>query len=190
MGQDDQTKSTGEERRKYFRVDDVLPVVIKRIEDDLAKTKAMVCPGFFPGFGYASAYDKPPDASIHPQLWDMLLEINNKLNLVLEKLCFESEGLTRAESKQVSLSAAGIKIRTQERYEHGAALEVQMLINTTGPAWVVVYGEVARLVDLADGEFEVAINFFDMEDEVRDLINLYTLKRQREIIRKQRGYGE
>jgi hypothetical protein len=190
MEQDDQAKSANEERRKYFRVDDVLPVVIKRIEDDPAKTKAMVCPGFFPGFGHAAAYDKPPDASVHPQLWDLLLEINSKLNLVLEKLCFENEGLTRAESKQVSLSAAGIRIRTRARYDLGATLEVQMLINTTGPVWVVVYGEVARLVDLADGECEVAINFFDMEDDVRDLINLYTLKRQREIIRKQRGYGE
>jgi hypothetical protein len=190
MEPDDQAKTSHEERRKYFRVDDVLPVVIKRMSADMASTKAKVCPGFFPGFGFLTTHDKTPDADINPHIWEMLVEINNKLNLVLEKLSFESEGLTKAESKQVSLSAAGIRIRTRESYDIGTALEIQMLINTTSPSWVVVYGEVARVDQLDQGEYEIGVSFFDMDDEVRDIINYYTLKRQRELIRRQRGYDE
>jgi len=40
---------------------------------------------------------------------------------------------------------------------------------------------------LNGGENEVAINFDEMDEEVRDMINYYTLKRQREVIRRQRS---
>jgi hypothetical protein len=190
MEQDDQAIKSKEERRRYFRVDDVLPVVIKRIREDIASTKAKICPGFFPGFGFLAAHEKTPDADTNPHVWEMLVEINNKLSLILEKLSFESEGLTRAESRQVSLSAAGISIKSRETYDIGTPLEVQMLIKTTSASWVVVYGEVARVEELGQGEYEIAISFFDMDDEVRDMINYYTLKCQREIIRRQRGYDE
>ncbi|HBD09399.1 MAG TPA: hypothetical protein DCZ69_14170, partial [Syntrophobacteraceae bacterium] len=97
-------------------------------------------------------------------------------------------GLSLAESKPVSLSAAGVRLLTRDTFALGQFVEVQMLLSLHAPVWIVVYGEVTRFCPLDTGENEVAVNFDEMDEEVRDMINYYTLKRQREVIRRQRCY--
>jgi c-di-GMP-binding flagellar brake protein YcgR len=53
--------------------------------------------------------------------------------------------------------------------------------------WIAVYGKVLRTENLGEGRFEVAVQFSEMDETVQDVINRYTLKRQREIIRKRKG---
>ncbi len=190
MDDGEKSNETASERRKYFRVDDILPVVVRVVTEDRSRVKAKICSGFASGGGIHQSHDEVLDDRIPPKLWDMLVDIQAKLNLVLEKLCQQSEGLTRAESKPVSLSAAGIGILTRDTFTVGQFVEVQMLLTMHAPVWIQVYGEVTRVSAAQDGENEVAIGFTDMDDDIRDTINYYTLKRQREIIRRQRGYGD
>ena len=39
-----------------------------------------------------------------------------------------------------------------------------------------------------NGEYKVGVLFTEIEDEVRDVLSYYTIKRQREIIMKQRRF--
>ena len=135
-------------------------------------------------------HEEAHDERIPLRLWEMLVDIQTKLGMILEKLFQQNEGLTQAECKPVSLSAAGIGLLTRETFALGQFVELQMLLSMHTPVWIVVYGEVTRFVQMEAGENEVAVSFADMDDDIRDMINYYTLKRQREIIRKQRGYGD
>jgi hypothetical protein len=170
------------EKREYFRVDDIFPLITKKLRGNFACRKSRI----FSGFSQEVHVMDLPDDSIHPQLWKMLVDISAKLSLVLERLLLESEGMTRAENKKVNVSAAGIRFTTEEKIELGDVVEVKMLLPACPPVGILTYGDVTRVLDLGKGEYEVALQFTDMDDEVRDELIQYALKRQREIIRKQR----
>jgi hypothetical protein len=188
MGDNENDKKASKERRQYFRVDDILPVVVRVLDTDRSRVKAKVCSGFSPGLATHQFHGEAPDERIPPPLWEMLVDIQTKLSLILNTLCQQSAGLSLAESKPVSLSAAGVRLLTRDTFALGQFVEVQMLLSLHAPVWIVVYGEVTRFCPLDSGENEVAVNFDEMDEEVRDMINYYTLKRQREVIRRQRCY--
>ena len=178
-----QLKMIWSEKREYFRVEDIFPLITKKICNNSTYRKSRV----FSGFSQDVASLDLPDESIHPQLWKMLVDITTKLSLVLERLLLESEGLIKAENKEVNVSAAGIRYTTREKSEIGDVIEVKMLLPSYPPVGILTYGDVMRVLDLGNGEYEIALRFIDMDDEVRDELIQYTLKRQRELIRKQRG---
>jgi c-di-GMP-binding flagellar brake protein YcgR len=51
---------------------------------------------------------------------------------------------------------------------------------------LLLYGSVVRAEDAGEGETEIALQFTDIDDELRDEIIQYALMRQRDIIRKSR----
>lgn len=173
-----------EKSRQYFRVDDAFPVDLRKIEDTIPVKRSRVF------LGYPAEREETeveaPDETISPRLWKLLTDINTKLSLILEKLQFDEEGFINAEVRHVNVSASGIKFRIDEKVEVGDTVEIKMLLPTCPPTGIITYGSVVRSRDLGDGQYEVALHFTDIEDEVRDEIIQYTLKRQRELIRKQR----
>ncbi len=172
-----------EKSRQYFRVDDAFPVDIKKINDIPLKRSRVF-------LGYPAerieAEVEAPDETISPKLWKLLNDINTKLSLILEKLQFDEEGFLRAEVRHVNVSASGIKFKVDDKVNVGDTVEVKMLLPTCPPTGIITYGTVVRTKDLGNGQYEVALHFTDIEDEVRDEIIQYTLKRQRELIRRQR----
>lgn len=170
------------ERREYFRVDDIFPVNYKKADMDISLRKSRIISG--PGADPADT--DLEDNTISPRLWNMLLSINTKLDLILERLQIESEGLATAVNCRVNLSATGIRFIIGEKVEQGEDLEIGMLLPTTPPTGILAYGNVVRVADTDDGKYEVALHFVDMDDEVREEIIQFALKRQREIIRTQR----
>lgn len=172
------------EGREYFRVDDILPVSFRKInEDDFKKSKIIS------GFSQEPNEMALPDESVNPGLWKLLVNINRKLGLILDRMNIESAGLVQTEEHMVNLSAAGIRFTGKEKFEQGQALEIKMLLPTYPQIGLIVYGRVVRAIDLGNSEYDVAVGFEDLPDEIKDEIVQYTLNRQREIIRKQR-YGE
>lgn len=172
-----------ERSRQYFRVDDAFPVNIKKVKDIPAKRSRVF-------LGYPAEREdieiEAPDETISPKLWKLLTDINSKLSLILEKLQFDEEGFVKAEVRHVNVSASGIRFRLDEKVDPGDTVEIKMLLPTCPPTGIITYGTVVRVKELEDGQYEVALHFTDIEDEVRDEIIQYTLKRQRELIKRQR----
>lgn len=172
-----------EKSRQYFRVDDAFPVDLRKVESIPIKRSRVF-------LGYPAEREnvevEAPDETISPKLWKLLTDINTKLSLILEKLQFDDEGFIRAEMRHVNVSASGIKFRVDEKVEIGDTVEIKMLLPTCPPTGIITYGNVVRSKDLGNGQYEVALHFTDIEDEIRDEIIQYTLKRQRELIRRQR----
>ncbi|MEW6417003.1 MAG: PilZ domain-containing protein [Nitrospirota bacterium] len=167
-------------KRGYFRVDDVLPLIAKKVTYDPSCRKSRV----FSGYNIEITDTEVPDETINLGLWKMLVEINNKLEMILERLQLESEGFTKAENKQVNISESGIKFIMNEKAETGDVLEIKILLSSSPSLGILTYGNVVRANSIGDGKYEVALHFSDMNDEVREKIIQHILKRQRGIMRK------
>jgi len=171
------------EKREYFRVDDVFPVHCSKIAPDQVRRKAQIIAGY--GTTLMEESDLPDQAE-NPALWKMLTDINAKLSLILQHLQLEQEGYTKADHKHVNLSASGIRFVMNEHVSLGDAVEMKMLLPTLPPVGILTHGEIVRVRDLGNHEFEVGVHFAEMDDEVRDEIIQYALKRQRDLIRNLR----
>jgi hypothetical protein len=171
------------EKREYFRVDDVFPVQCSKLAPDQVRRKAQI----FSGYGEALPEESElPDQTENPALWKMLTDINTKLSLILQHLQLEQAGCTKAEHKRVNLSASGIRFVMNEPVSLGDAVEMKLLLPTLPPVGILTHGEIVRVRDLGNHEFEVGVHFADMDDDVRDEIIQYALKRQRDLIRNLR----
>ncbi len=174
-------KKMWSEKRGYFRVDDVFGVMAKKVRQDFACGESRL----FSGYSIELSDADYSDETISPGLWKILASLNSKLELILQRLrfgCYEPG----AENRVVNLSESGIRFTMDERVEIGDIIEIRMLLPTYPPAGILTYGRVVRVNAAADGKHEVALHFLDMEDDVRKELSKYTIKRQRNIIRKQR----
>jgi hypothetical protein len=187
MEHTDTTEEPTEEKRESFRVEDVLPLVFHRVTSQGNPLKARLVPAFSEDYLPPVSIEESPDELVSPYLWKVLVQINNRLGLILHKLQLDDEGLSKAEAKEVSISTSGVKFSTGESFSPGDVLEVKILLPLEPACWIVVYGDVMRTEARQDGQVDVAVRFSDTGESVCEAINQYALKRQRELIRKRKG---
>jgi c-di-GMP-binding flagellar brake protein YcgR len=96
----------------------------------------------------------------------------------------EKEGLGNPEKKYVNISASGIRFTVNHPVKVKDVMEVKLLLPTYPPVAVFAYGEVKRVRDIGNGKHEVAIEYVNMSESVRNEIIQYTLSHQRETIKK------
>ena len=177
------------EHQSSLRVEDVLLIALKKIEDDSC-TKAMIYSGFYSGIGLSVLEEDLPDETISPRLWKKLISIDAKLNLILEKLIQNSDGFNRAQNRQVSLSEEDVRILTPDVFATGDLVEIKILLPFNSPVWVVIYGMVSQFRIIVSEENEVWIRLSEMADDVKQIMGYYLFNRQREIVRKLRSAYE
>lgn len=168
-------------KREFFRVDDVFPVLVQKIATEGRSQRSRLV-----SFkGAPPPEPEIPDASFSPQAWKLLLDINAKLDFILEKTYLESEGLTHATGMPVTISASGVKLELGEVFAVGDIAEIKMSLPMYPSAVIVAIAEVVRVSAPKDGRADTAFRFINMEEDVRDVIIQYTFKRQRELKRKE-----
>jgi hypothetical protein len=187
MAGDVGTNESSVERREYFRVKDVLPMIAERVEG-LAGKRSRVLSGYFSGLSLSHGAEDLPDGITSPRLWKMICDINSKVDLILDKLSGNTEETASAQVREVSLSASGVRYTTHKEYALGDPMEVKLFLPLHPPVWIVAYGIITRLEETDNQEYEVGIHFNEVEDDVRDILSYYTIKRQRELIMKQRNH--
>jgi hypothetical protein len=173
------------EHQSSFRVEDVLLIALKKIED-ISCTKAMIYSGFYSGIGLSVLEEDMPDESINPRLWKKLISMDAKLNLILEKLIQNSDGFNQAQNRQLSLSEEDIRILAPDVFAAGDFIEIKMLLPVNTPVWIILYGRVSQAINVTPKQNEIWIQFSEMADDVKQVMGYYLLNRQREIVRKLR----
>lgn len=169
-----------EEKRGYFRVDDVFPLTYKKISGK----NDFKGPTVFSHFRLELPEIELPEDSGDIRMWKAILAINKKLDMILDTLHLQAEGLTREENKAVNVSASGIRFIVNDVIETGDNLEIKMLLPTLSV--IHTWGPVVAVKDNGDGTREVSVQFHDLDDDMKDEIIQYTLKHQREMIRKRK----
>lgn len=171
-------------RRSYFRVDDLLPISYRKIDEKRCATGSRF---FLVASGGTLWNADETDESISPALRAILLDIENKLGLILRRLDMAEADMHDSDARRVNISASGIRFVASDRLEIGDVIELSIKLPLSPPVGLMVCGKVVRTRPLTDDMCEVAVNFIEIGDDALDAIIRYTLKRQREIRQRQRG---
>lgn len=179
-------KSVQGEQRESFRINDTLPVIVRKIEEDIPfpEPESLIDD---PQEIHPSALEKE---NISPTLWKMLARLDRKLDRILEKIPVD---LLNTRAQPVNLSSTGMKIKVKKKFGLDESVRIKMLLPTLPVKELDVVGRVVRIEALPDGNFDVALHFHEMDDTVREEIILYTINQQRKTIaaqRQKRGQDE
>ncbi|MBI4697834.1 MAG: PilZ domain-containing protein [Nitrospirae bacterium] len=178
-------KDSREDQREFFRIDDVVPLIINPASEDKLQEISR-------SLSISDLADSSMSKHLPPNISesvsdlrqsDLLMEINIKLDFLINHFLLEREGLLSAQKKPVNISAAGIRCTVGHPVKVDDVLEVKMLLPAYPPVAVLAYAEVKRVRPAEDKTFEVSLQFVNMSDDVRDEITKYILNRQRETIR-------
>jgi len=207
-------------RRDNFRIDDVLPISIRKLKNTVLPTAHIFPVALDKTPGTWESGTGSPLVELDSDFTLMLIEVNAKLDLLLNaqlkaastkdtspsrlsmnqlllqiNLKLEhllgAQQLTRPDDRIrldiVSLSASGIKLKTEEALSEGDLVELRMLMSINLPFWVVVGGTVVRATPLPTGKNEVAIRFAEMDETIQDEISRYALLTQKKQLLARRG---
>jgi len=182
-----------EERRRHFRIDDVISVVANPIHVDKEKSeefaKAIATSRAF-SLMESQNMDTVNDESVSPKdpdnkkLYGMMTELKAKLDFIINQFMLEKEGLNEPEKKFVNISASGIRFTVDHAVKEGEIMDIKLLLPTYPPVAVFAYGEVKRAVPMEDGKYDIALEYLNMSDSVKNEIIQYAFTQQRESIRR------
>jgi hypothetical protein len=177
---------TEEDKRKAFRVDDSLPIIIRKVEEfensqllDSSREDLEEC-----------SRSTLQEEGINPTLWKMLVNLHKKIDWVLERLPVD---LLKVKTQPVNLSATGMRIQVNQKYDLEEVVRIKILLSALPNSEIVLVGKVIRVNPLEDGHYELAFEFQDLDDEVHEELFQYSLKQQRKALlaqRQQRGKNE
>jgi hypothetical protein len=124
-------------------------------------------------------------ADENPQLYKLLFDIDQKLNLLLKHMS-DSDGFALPEATDVNISGGGLRFVSRESFEEGALLRIKTVLpNLAGK--VDLKCEVVRSTASANGTHEVAVKYLDMSEATREIIIKYIFATQRKQLRSERG---
>jgi hypothetical protein len=198
MADEKEHKSAAEEKRSYFRVEDIISVVANPVHIDKEKAEefrqSVVSSKAFslmdvqgqPGPDLEESIAESLDSM---KLHGMMTEIKTKLDFIINHLMLDREGFIKSEKKFVNISASGIRFTVERPVKVNDIMEIKLLLPTYPPVAVFAYGEVKRVKELDKNKYEVALEYLNMSESVRNEIVQYTLLHQREIIRKKKESG-
>lgn len=125
---------------------------------------------------------------IEPELYNCLIDIERKLNLIIRHLSSQGKGETAIPGeKGVEISASEMRFDAGEMLSPGDILKIRMILPTYPIAFINFYSEVKKVVPLGDGRHETSVTYSGLNAEVKDRIIAYLFKRQREAIRSEKG---
>ncbi len=183
--------SPGAEQREYVRVEDSIPIGVERVrpgEEDSIRSRFITPP---PGVLAEHAAGDEEGVrgemeDLNPALIRRLKTIEDKLDMILAHFELEQEGMAAFPTRHVSLSGAGVKLFSGERFDVGDRVLVKLVLPLAVPVGLETPGCVAWVKEHPDREsdrFETAIRFDGITEDVRDAIIHYTFQRQREMLR-------
>jgi len=171
--------------RDSFRVNDVLSVKARKVsEDETTVMRSRV----FTGFSIEASDTGSADETLQPEVWKILVAINKKLDLIMERLHLESERFMAIENRQVNLSESGMHFAIDERVATGDIIEIKMILPAYPPVGILTFGKVVRVNSRGDNTYDIAVHFLetDTDSKVKDEIVKYLLRRQRELLASKR----
>jgi hypothetical protein len=123
---------------------------------------------------------------------DYLKALDEKITLLAQNFLADEAGLTGQAARSVNLSAGGLALDSRDPLQVGDQVEIKLLLlpSYTG---VVALGEVIRIsqsTEYPDLPYRLHINFTHIRDSDRDALIGHILRRQGEMLRRERELRE
>ncbi|MBI5587748.1 MAG: PilZ domain-containing protein [Deltaproteobacteria bacterium] len=171
-------KAGGFQERQYVRTDDRIPVYYELLKDGDSEGSTQ--------HEWELMFDDlEPKPEENPKLYEILFDINQKLNLLITHLASQT-GFSMPEAREVNLSGGGLRFNCSEEFRAGDKL----ILKTFLPIYahvIKIKCEVIRAIPRNEGGYEVAVKYVDMDETMRDKIIKYIFAKQRQMLRSEKG---
>lgn len=176
MDSDNQVNQNDGPRREYVRTNDVIPVYYE-LEGDAEGRAA---------FDWEVMFDEiEPKAEENPKLYELLFDINQKLNILLNHIT-EKNGFNMPEVKEVNISGGGLRFFSKEAFDAGQKLVLKTFLPVYAHV-IKIKCEVVRSLPHEGGGYSVAVKYVDMDETTRDKIIKYIFAKQRRVLRTEKS---
>ena len=193
-----QAPTNEEERRRFFRIDDLvhlsyrtvppveLPESLEQLEHSVADSFSVV-----PNLNALTQQMAPCLHKIEqsdPDVANYLKSIDQKIEMLGRAISAKDSGITDQPARPVNLSAGGLAVRAAKPVDEGVMLEIKMLLlpSFTG---ILTYGSVVACEPMEDDDeygYCLRVGFSHMRDVDRDALIRHLLRRQADLLRKRR----
>lgn len=172
----DQVNQNDAPRREYVRTNDVIPVYYELEGDGEGRA----------AFDWEVMFDEiEPRAEDNPKLYELLFDINQKLNILLNHIS-EKNGFNMPEVKEVNISGGGLRFFSKEAFDSGQKLVLKTFLPVYAHV-IKIKCEVVRSLPHEGGGYSVAVKYVDMDETTRDKIIKYIFAKQRRVLRTEKS---
>jgi hypothetical protein len=169
------------EKRQFVRVSMRLWAAACRVEP--IPTRRAATPGLSKA---ASGQNEPPFDMAVDTLADWLLDMDEKLDRILDLLKGETPSTRVSVVETIDLSGSGMSMILDRPVKIGQLLKIKMKIEGFPLGIFKACGQVTRVVagsGQTQGSVEVGVQFLDLQEADRDRLIAYCFRRHRHAIR-------
>lgn len=166
--------------RAFVRTNDNIPVYYEVLTD-----------GALPGVqsDWELLFDDiEPKPEENPRLYELLFDINQKLNILLNHMAGKKD-FNLPEARDVNISGGGLRFFASESFPPGEKLFLKTFLPTHARV-INIKCEVVRSIPNGQGGYEVAVKYVDMDETTRDKIIKYIFAKQRKLLRSEKDPGK
>ncbi|MEK7678980.1 MAG: PilZ domain-containing protein [Deltaproteobacteria bacterium] len=165
-------------KREFFRAKDNFPLYYELASGEETRDE----------LDWEAFFDElEPKSEDNAELYELLFDINQKLNMLLRHMT-EKSGFNLPQARQVSISGGGMRFVCQDLFKAGDKLTLKAFLPTCAHV-VRLKCEAVRVDRIKDG-YEVAVKYLDMDDGIREKIIKYIFAKQRKLLRLKGGEPE
>jgi len=200
MSEQQQHQDTADDRRSFFRIDDTVRLSLARVPgDELAERLDRLeqdLAGNFTVMSSLSAITAQMTVGLRrienrdPDLAAYLRAIDQKIEVIGRAFIAQEPEIVGEHAVPVNLSAGGMCVGTQDRFERGDSLEIRMLLFPSFNG-LMIYGSVIDVEQPTAEHGEeasqfgqlVRIEFTHIREQDRELLIRHLLRRQSDQLR-------
>ncbi len=185
----------GEDRRRFFRIDDEVNLVYKKVDVQQATEPSHASDNLLSNDVLAVAMDALNQESqlilrrlekADSDVADYLKLMDDKIDLIARSVLLQETEFSVENTREVNISATGLAFACKEALNAGDFLEVKMLLPSC-MAIVVTYGKVvySKMSHSDDSAYPyvVGLDYVNMKEQDRELLIKHVVKRQMQQIR-------
>jgi len=177
-------------RRQDFRVDDLLPMQDKPLDDatyehekrhiGIRSRQSSMLRNMVGNDIFASVVQGQSDGSDTSRALEAL---DAKLNYLIGVNMLNDANRNDLDERSVNISATGISFATSQTYELGNHLAVTLMLPALPPQVLELIGTVRRIEPAPRGQIYVGVGFTFRCNDEREQLAGYVFRRHRELIR-------
>jgi hypothetical protein len=166
-------------KRRFSRVNTYLPFAMRRVSPrERKQAKSRIDKN-----ALILDFTIPPPVN-EPLLAGWLLRLNNKLDAIINLLSPETKGFLPITFKILNIGGNGMRFSSRVTYKIGDFLEIQMVLYTHPCQVLYIYGVVVRAELGDDNDQCIALEFVDLDEEVRQELMNFDFKKHRETLQR------
>lgn len=176
---EEQMEEKYQKMREFSRVDVIIPLGVRLISsEEKQRVKARIS-------GDITSIPLPTEEPADRALTEWLKIINSKLDYLINLWNLREGDFCSLSSTEVNISGGGMSFMSDSPYNKGDILELKTVLESPSPMALYLYGEVLKCEKLND-TYRVAVQFINIEEDIRDYIVRFVFYRQRQILRQKK----